>query len=137
MTNPWQNRGNSDCERSERRDGTATRSLAPRQRAGLDRNADDLDNGFETNAGVFVSASDTGSNPGLADSDGDGFSDGEEVHAGSDPNDPTSGPAAVVPVLSTWVDRCSRGDGRGGRGARFAPAPVHGVGVARPSDPAA
>ena len=63
----------------------------------------DDDNDFlldtvETGTGVFVSASDTGTSPNLADSDGDGLDDGQEVAGGSDPNDPSSpGPPTEVP----------------------------------------
>ncbi|MGE4606888.1 MAG: MarR family transcriptional regulator, partial [Myxococcota bacterium] len=39
-----------------------------------------------TNTGTFVDVNDTGSNPALADTDGDGFDDGLEVALGSDPN---------------------------------------------------
>ena len=54
----------------------------------------------ETNTGSFVSASDTGTDPLAADSDGDGFDDGSEVDAGSDPTDSESVPAAPpIPAL--------------------------------------
>jgi hypothetical protein len=54
----------------------------------------------ETNTGTFVSASDTGTNPFSADTDGDGFGDGIEVLAGSDPNDANSKPDPnVTPAL--------------------------------------
>ena len=43
--------------------------------------------GVETNTGVFVDASNTGSNPHVKDSDGDGAQDGLEVSGGFDPND--------------------------------------------------
>ena len=62
------------------------------ERAGVDRDEDLLRDGVETNTGIFVSASDTGTNPASSDSDGDGFDDGEEVFQGSDPNDPFSFP---------------------------------------------
>ena len=51
-----------------------------------DSDCDGLLDTAETNTGVFQSASDTGSNPLLADSDEDGVSDGDEVSAGSNPN---------------------------------------------------
>ena len=54
----------------------------------------------ETGTGVFISASDTGTNPNLDDSDGDGLDDGQEVAGGSDPNDPTS-PGAPTGVPSS------------------------------------
>jgi len=50
---------------------------------------------YETNTGVFVSAFDTGSDPLLADTDGDGFDDGIEVELGSNPNDAFSIPVGV------------------------------------------
>ncbi len=50
---------------------------------------------YETNTGVFVSAMDTGSDPLVADTDGDGFDDGIEVAVGTDPNDSGSFPGQV------------------------------------------
>lgn len=74
----------------------------------LDDDGDGLDDIVETNTGIFVSASDTGTNSLNPDSDSDGFNDGEEVLAGSDPNDPLSTPLTIpaVPTLSRltrWV----------------------------------
>ena len=45
-----------------------------------------------------------GTNPLVADTDGDGFDDGVEVAAGSDPNDPNDFPSGGVPVptLDLW-----------------------------------
>lgn len=57
---------------------------------------------YETNTGTFVSATDTGSDPLLADSDGDGFDDGIEVMNGTDPNDPASNPAVVPGLTPRW-----------------------------------
>jgi hypothetical protein len=68
----------------------------------LDPDTDDdtLLDGVETNTGFFVSPSDTGTDPQLADTDGDGFDDGDEVAAGSDPTDPLDfPPIASVPAL--------------------------------------
>jgi hypothetical protein len=64
-----------------------------------DTDDDGLLDGVETNTDVFVSENDTGSDPHLADSDGDGFDDSEEVEAGTNPNNPLSFPIAV-PGLS-------------------------------------
>lgn len=46
---------------------------------GVDSDSDRLDNCFETNTAIFVSATDTGTNPAVADTDGDGIKDGDEV----------------------------------------------------------
>ena len=51
-----------------------------------DSDCDGLLDTFETNTGVFVGASDTGSDPLDSDSDDDGAGDGAEVNAGSNPN---------------------------------------------------
>lgn len=60
-----------------------------------DLDADGLTDIFETGTGVFVSGEETGTDPGNPDSDGDGFADGVEVAAGSDPNNPLSVPPDV------------------------------------------
>ena len=58
-------------------------------------------NGDETDTGVFAGPGDTGSDPALKDTDGDGFEDGEEVFFwNSDPNDPNDPTAKEVPSLS-------------------------------------
>jgi DNA-binding beta-propeller fold protein YncE len=70
-------------------------------RMGIDRDEDTLLNGVETGTGTFVNANDTGSNPALADTDGDGYDDGEEVAEGTDPNNPLSFPGSnPVPSLN-------------------------------------
>ena len=51
----------------------------------------------ETATGLFLSLLNTGTSPFDDDSDGDGFGDGVEALAGTDPNDPFSLPAAAVP----------------------------------------
>jgi hypothetical protein len=66
-----------------------------------DADGDGLLGEHETDTGVFVSASDTGSDPLDPDSDGDGFGDGVEVAQGTNPNDPGSHPTGVqVPALA-------------------------------------
>lgn len=66
----------------------------------LDDDADGLPDVDETNTGAFVSPNNTGTSPFLADSDADGFGDGAEIAAGSDPTDPASRPLAnAVPLL--------------------------------------
>ena len=44
-------------------------------------------------------ANDTGTNPALPDTDGDGFDDGVEVAMGTDPTDPFDSHAPPIPVL--------------------------------------
>ena len=52
-----------------------------------DSDGDGLSDSVETNTGVYVSATDTGTNPNNADSDGDGLDDGAEINTyGSNPN---------------------------------------------------
>ncbi|NIP94026.1 MAG: hypothetical protein GWO24_11455, partial [Akkermansiaceae bacterium] len=57
-----------------------------------DSDEDGLTDEVETNSGTFVSASDTGTDPNNPNTDGDFATDGEEVEAGSDPNDPNDTP---------------------------------------------
>ncbi|MFO7871731.1 MAG: LamG-like jellyroll fold domain-containing protein [Kiritimatiellia bacterium] len=52
----------------------------------LDTDGDGLLNEVETGTGVFVSADDTGTDPAVADTDGDGINDGDEVNNRTDPN---------------------------------------------------
>ena len=51
-----------------------------------DDDNDGLNDTVETNTGAFVSATNTGSNPLVADTDADGTNDGAEVTAGTNPN---------------------------------------------------
>lgn len=51
----------------------------------LDTDGDGLDDAVETNTGVFVDASNTGTDPNNADTDGDGVPDGLEVTEVTDP----------------------------------------------------
>jgi len=70
-------------------------------RLALDRDDDLLRNGFETGDGVFHSPTQTGTNPALKDTDGDGFEDGHEVlNLMSDPNDPNDPGGPLVPALT-------------------------------------
>lgn len=60
----------------------------------LDTDGDGLPDLHETDTGIYISPTDTGSNPFLPDTDSDGWNDGIEVRAGSDPNNPNFLPVA-------------------------------------------
>jgi hypothetical protein len=64
-----------------------------------DRDEDGLLDGFETNTGVFVGATNTGTSPAADDTDGDGLDDAAEVAAGTDPTDPLDPGPPEVPAL--------------------------------------
>jgi hypothetical protein len=69
-----------------------------------DDDGDGLLDIHETGTGVFVSATDTGTDPFLWDTDGDGHSDGAELSMGSDPNDPFDpDPPVEVPSLGRFA----------------------------------
>jgi hypothetical protein len=70
-----------------------------------DADSDGLIDLYETNTGIFATPTDTGSDPGNPDTDTDGFTDGDEVAAGSDPNDAGSTPLQIpaLNVLGTGV----------------------------------
>ncbi len=59
--------------------------------AGLpDTDGDGLLDAYETNTGVYVGPTNTGTDPNKSDTDGDGMGDGDEVRAGTDPNSAAS-----------------------------------------------
>ncbi len=65
-----------------------------------DDDGDGLLDAVETDTGTFVGPGDTGTDPLLADTDGDSYLDGDEVTAGSDPTDPASIPGTPsVPAV--------------------------------------
>ncbi|HYQ70447.1 MAG TPA: hypothetical protein VET88_00815, partial [Gammaproteobacteria bacterium] len=55
----------------------------------VDSDGDGLPNGVETNTGVYLDPTHTGTDPGVSDTDGDGLGDGEEVNTYT--TDPTQG----------------------------------------------
>jgi len=61
-----------------------------------DLDGDGLLNTVETNTKIYVNANNTGTDPNNPDSDGDGFSDGEEVRLGTNPNNPDDFPQPVI-----------------------------------------
>ncbi len=67
-----------------------------------DDDNDGLLDSVETNTGVYVSPTNTGSNPLDTDSDNDTVPDGVEVPNGWNPNDPLSPGPALVPALPFW-----------------------------------
>jgi len=67
-----------------------------------DNDADGLLDIVETDTGVYVSPTDTGTNPFDWDSDDDGSIDGRQVTVGTDPNDPDDTPTLPVPALGLW-----------------------------------
>jgi alpha-tubulin suppressor-like RCC1 family protein len=69
---------------------------------GADTDGDGLKDIVETNTHIFVSGNDTGTDPRVADSDGDGYPDNQEVVGSSDPNDPESIPL-LPPVFADQV----------------------------------
>ena len=66
-----------------------------------DDDGDGLSDDVETNTGVFASATDTGTNPFVVDTDADGWDDGVEVMFASDPTDPESIPGSGSPLPAT------------------------------------
>lgn len=62
-----------------------------------DTDGDFVPDAWETNTGTYVGPDDTGTDPAVADSDGDMWSDGAEIAAGTDPTDPDDSPAGMPP----------------------------------------
>jgi hypothetical protein len=65
---------------------TSEFSLVPE----TDNDSDGVSDLYETDTGIYVSPTNTGSDPGDPDSDDDNLDDGQEVGLGTDPNDPDS-----------------------------------------------
>lgn len=80
--------------------GTLARITDP-DSPGLDLDQDLLEDQYETDTGIFVSVTDTGTDPNDIDTDDDGAIDGIEVAFGTDPNDPFDFPS--LPVSFKWI----------------------------------
>ena len=74
----------------------------------IDTDGDGLDDSVETNSGIFVSLSDTGTNPGKADTDSDGLTDYEEVYGSK------ASLFEFVDVAQTWGSALLDAQSRGG-----------------------
>ncbi len=83
-------------------DGSDIGSKGEGSATDVDSDSDGLLDSVETNTGVYVNESDTGTDPNNPDTDDDSYNDGAEVTAGTDPNDPLSYPGATgsLPALS-------------------------------------
>jgi hypothetical protein len=68
-----------------------------------DDGGDGLLDAVESHTGVFAGATDTGTSPVDADTDGDGLTDGDEVTGGSDPNDAGDPGPPAIPVMAGWI----------------------------------
>jgi len=64
-----------------------------------DDDGDTLLDYYETNSGTFNGAFDTGTDPLLVDTDGDGIDDGVEVAQNTDPTDPNDPLPPLTPAL--------------------------------------
>ena len=78
----------------------------------IDSDGDGLDDSVETNTGVYVSETDTGTDPNNPDTDNDGVPDGLEVTESTDPNDASdfnsfsTGLVAYYPFNGNSNDEC-------------------------------
>ena len=93
--------GSEQCDDANIANGDGCSSICAFE--GPDADGDGILNAYETGTGIYVSPTDTGSNPLDADSDNDGARDGAEVAAGTDPNNPLDFPPIPVPALGTGL----------------------------------
>lgn len=91
--------GIEKCDDGNTRDGDGCSPICAFE--GPDADGDGIPNAYETGTGIYVSPTNTGTNPLDPDSDGDGARDGAELIADTDPNDPASFPPVPVPALGT------------------------------------
>ena len=69
-----------------------------------DSDDDNLLDGVESGSGHYLSSKDTGTNPLLADTDGDGINDDIEISLGSDPFDGTHQPSERPNIIFIMLD---------------------------------
>jgi hypothetical protein len=81
-------------------DGTDTDTDGACNIGDVDDDNDGLLDAVETNTGTYVSPTDTGTDPLIVDTDDDGYDDGDEVLAGTDPTDPLDPGTPTVPAMS-------------------------------------
>jgi hypothetical protein len=77
---------------------------APTNPLRADTDGDGLADGAETDTGVYVSLSNTGTDPLVKDSDGDSFNDLHELVRGTNPNSNASLPNLADPALSPLIN---------------------------------
>jgi len=96
--------GNDNCTGASNDSQTDTDGDLAGDACDQDDDGDALLDTYETDTGTYVSIFDTGTDPLVEDTDGDGYDDGLEVLAGTDPNDPFSNPGGGlgVPLLWGW-----------------------------------
>ena len=76
----------------------------------VDTDSDTINDLAETNSGIYISGTDTGTNPALADTDGDSFPDAYEISVLSNPSSALNRPALPVGVaVSVLTDDDSTG----------------------------
>lgn len=68
-----------------------------------DMDHDGLDDAVETGTGIYLSATDTGTNPAVADTDSDGVADGVEVADGTNPNTAASHAAFSASLTARYA----------------------------------
>jgi hypothetical protein len=93
--------GNDNCRDAANDAQTDTDGDLAGDACDQDDDNDTLLDVYETKTGIFVSAFDTGTDPLLVDTDGDGFNDDFEIALGTDPTDLNSFPVGV-PALPLY-----------------------------------
>ena len=113
--------GLDNCDAADNLAQTNTDGDSEGNACDRDDDNDGLLDVVETQGGIYVSPTNTGTNPLFFDTDGDGYSDGDEVLAGSDPTNLASYPGGppVVPLLAP-LGALLLGLGLAGVGARAA-----------------